>query len=104
MIGSSQKKKFVVVTILTLALLISSFLLVSAKSKTLKILGIAGWAPSESAKPVNREFSEYAKEKPGYEVNVEWTSVPWGNLYSKMSTTLASGSSDKPGQTPFFAR
>lgn len=93
MIGSSQKKKFAVVTFLVLALLISSSLLVFAKTKTLNILGIAGWAPSERAKPISKEFSEYAKEKLGYEVNVKWTSVPWGNLYSKMSTTLASGSS-----------
>jgi multiple sugar transport system substrate-binding protein len=56
---------------------------------------IAGWPPSAAPGTLWPDFQAYAKEKYGYTVNdITFIEAGFGELYQKISPTLASGSQD----------
>lgn len=66
------------------------------KGKTIDmtILGIAGWVPSKLGVDLAPEFSEYAKENYGYEVNFSFDEAPFSALFQKAAASLATKSQE----------
>ena len=56
---------------------------------------VAGWPPSSAPATLWPDFQAYAKEKYGYTVNdITFIEGGFGELFQKISPTLASGSQD----------
>lgn len=58
------------------------------------ILGIGGWLPSSLGVEMSPLFSEYAKEKYGYEVEFSFEEAPFDALFQKAATSLATKSQE----------
>ena len=66
----------------------------AGKSIHMQILGIAGWLPSKLGVDMSPEFSKYAKSKYGYDVSFSFADAPFGTLFQKAATSLATRSQE----------
>ncbi|MGH7101315.1 MAG: ABC transporter substrate-binding protein [Acetobacteraceae bacterium] len=66
----------------------------AGKSIHMQILGVAGWLPSELGVGMSPDFARYAKDKYGYEVSFSFASAPFGTLFQKAATSLATRSQE----------
>lgn len=65
------------------------------QSLALTILGVAGWPPSQlSVEFGNKDFAAYAKQSLGYDVNFSGSDAPFGQLFQKAATSLATKSQE----------
>ncbi|MEM7536239.1 MAG: extracellular solute-binding protein [Chloroflexota bacterium] len=64
------------------------------KSLTLSLAVIAGWPPSQLPIEMFPTFAAHAKEKFGYDVDVQKTEAPFAALFQKVAPTLASKSQE----------
>ena len=64
------------------------------KTIDMSILGIGGWVPSKLGVDMAPEFSKYAKEKYGYEVNFTFQEAPFSALFQKAAASLATKSQE----------
>lgn len=64
------------------------------KSIEMSILGIGGWLPSQLSVEMAPIFSEYAKEKYGYDVTFTFSEAPFSSLFQKAATSMATGSQE----------
>lgn len=61
----------------------------------MNILGIAGWVPSALSVEMAEElFTEYAREKYGYTPRFDFRDSPFGDMFQRAATSLATGSQD----------
>ena len=86
-----MRRSLVPIVFLVSLLVFSSFAF--AQTRTLNLLGISGWTPSELALKMAPAFEEYAREKLGYEVRVTADFAPFTALYEKAAAALAARSS-----------
>lgn len=66
----------------------------AGKSIHMSILGIAGWLPSKLGVDMSPEFARYAKAKYGYDVSFSFADAPFGALFQKAATSLATRSQE----------
>ena len=66
----------------------------AGKSISMRILGIAGWLPSKLGVDMSPGFSRYAKERYGYDVSFSFADAPFGTLFQKAATSLATRSQE----------
>jgi len=66
----------------------------AGKSIHMQILGIAGWLPSKLGVDMSPEFAKYAKAKYGYDVSFSFADAPFGALFQKAATSLATRSQE----------
>jgi multiple sugar transport system substrate-binding protein len=66
----------------------------AGKSIHMQILGIAGWLPSKLGVDMSPEFAKYAKAKYGYDVSFSFADAPFGTLFQKAATSLATRSQE----------
>jgi len=64
------------------------------KSLTLSLAVLAGWPPSQLPIEMFPKFAAYAKEKYGYDVEVQKTEAGFAQLFQKVAPTLASGAQE----------
>jgi multiple sugar transport system substrate-binding protein len=65
------------------------------ESLALTILGVAGWPPSQMSVDFgNKQFKSYAKSKLGYDVGFKSSDAPFGQLFQKAATSLATKSQE----------
>ncbi len=62
------------------------------KSIEISILGISEWYPSELIGKIALQFSDYAKQTYGYQVNVSFAGSSVWTLFDKVCATLSTGS------------
>jgi multiple sugar transport system substrate-binding protein len=66
----------------------------AGKSIHMQILGVAGWLPSKLGVDMSPEFAKYAKSKYGYDVTFSFADAPFGALFQKAATSLATRSQE----------
>ncbi len=66
----------------------------AGKSIHMQILGVAGWLPSKLGVDMSPEFAKYAKDKYGYDVSFSFADAPFGTLFQKAATSLATRSQE----------
>ncbi len=66
----------------------------AGKSIHMQILGIAGWLPSKLGVDMSPDFAKYAKAKYGYDVSFSFADAPFGTLFQKAATSLATRSQE----------
>ncbi len=66
----------------------------AGKSIDMAILGIAGWLPSKLGVDMSPEFARYAKARYGYSVSFSFADAPFGQLFQKAATSLATRSAE----------
>ena len=66
----------------------------AGKSISMRILGIAGWLPSKLGVDMSPGFSKYAKDRYGYDVSFSFADAPFGTLFQKAATSLATRSQE----------
>ena len=66
----------------------------AGKSIRMAILGIAGWLPSKLGVDMSPEFAKYAKARYGYDVTFSFADAPFGQLFQKAATSLATRSAE----------
>ena len=66
----------------------------AGKSIHMQILGIAGWLPSKLGVDMSPNFAKYAKDKYGYDVSFSFADAPFGTLFQKAATSLATRSQE----------
>ncbi len=66
----------------------------NGKSINMAILGIAGWLPSKLGVDMSPEFAKYAKGRYGYDVSFSFADAPFGQLFQKAATSLATRSAE----------
>ena len=66
----------------------------NGKSINMAILGIAGWLPSKLGVDMSPEFAKYAKDRYGYTVSFSFADAPFGQLFQKAATSLATRSAE----------
>ncbi len=66
------------------------------KGKTIEmsVLGIAGWLPSKLGVDMSPIFADYAKQHYGYDVKFRFADAPFGQLFQKAATSLATRSQE----------
>jgi len=66
----------------------------AGKSIHMAVLGVAGWLPSSLSVDMSPDFAKYAKAKYGYDVSFSFAGAPFGALFQKMATSLATRSQE----------
>jgi multiple sugar transport system substrate-binding protein len=66
----------------------------AGKSVHMSLLGVAGWLPSKLGVDMSPEFARYAKDKYGYDVSFSFAGAPFGALFQKAATSLATRSQE----------
>ncbi len=66
----------------------------AGKSVHMSILGVAGWLPSSLSVDMSPEFAKYAKQRYGYDVSFSFAGAPFGALFQKAATSLATRSQE----------
>ena len=66
----------------------------AGRSINMAILGIAGWLPSKLGVDMSPEFAKYAKARYGYDVSFSFADAPFGQLFQKAATSLATRSAE----------
>ena len=66
----------------------------AGKTVEMAVLGIAGWVPSKLGVDMSPLFAAYAKEKYGYDVRFRFADAPFGQLFQKAATSLATRSQE----------
>jgi multiple sugar transport system substrate-binding protein len=66
----------------------------AGKSIHMQILGVAGWLPSKLGVDMSPDFAKYAKDKYGYDVSFSFADAPFGTLFQKAATSLATHSQE----------
>jgi len=66
----------------------------AGKSIHMQILGIAGWLPSKLGVDMSPDFAKFAKDKYGYDVSFSFADAPFGTLFQKAATSLATRSQE----------
>jgi len=66
----------------------------AGKSIRMAILGIAGWLPSKLGVDMSPDFAKYAKARYGYDVSFSFADAPFGQLFQKAATSLATRSAE----------
>ncbi len=66
----------------------------AGKSIHMQILGVAGWLPSKLGVDMSPDFAKYAKNKYGYDVTFSFADAPFGTLFQKAATSLATRSQE----------
>ncbi len=64
------------------------------KKIDMSILGIAGWVPSSLGVQMSPLFSQYAKERFGYDSSFSFADAPFSGLFQKAATSLATRSQE----------
>ncbi len=66
----------------------------AGKKINMQILGIGGWLPSKLGVDMSPDFAAYARQKYGYNVEFSFASAPFGTLFQKAATSLATRSQE----------
>lgn len=66
----------------------------AGKSIHMQILGVAGWLPSKLGVDMSPDFAKYAKDRYGYDVSFSFADAPFGALFQKAATSLATRSQE----------
>ncbi len=66
----------------------------AGKTIEMAVLGIAGWVPSKLGVDMSPLFAAYAKERYGYDVRFRFADAPFGQLFQKAATSLATRSQE----------
>ena len=66
----------------------------AGKSIHMSILGVAGWLPSSLSVDMSPDFAKYAKDRYGYDVSFSFAGAPFGALFQKAATSLATRSQE----------
>lgn len=66
----------------------------AGKKIDMNILGIAGWLPSSLGVQMSPIFSDYVKERYGYDVTFGFAEAPFADLFQKAATSLATRSQE----------
>ena len=66
----------------------------AGKKIEMNILGIAGWLPSSLGVKMSPLFADYVKQRYGYDVSFGFAEAPFGDLFQKAATSLATKSQE----------
>ena len=61
----------------------------AGKSIHMSILGVAGWLPSSLGVDMSPDFAKYVKDRYKYDVTFSFAGAPFGQLFQKAATSLA---------------
>jgi multiple sugar transport system substrate-binding protein len=66
----------------------------SGQTIHMSILGVAGWLPSSLGVDMSPDFAKYVKDKYNYDVTFSFAGAPFGQLFQKAATSLATKSQE----------
>ncbi len=66
----------------------------AGQSIHMSILGVAGWLPSSLGVDMSPDFARYVKDRYNYDVTFSFAGAPFGALFQKAATSLATKSQE----------